>query len=155
MDGATIDRALRGHPLTRDIYRGLSPADDAPACIRGLGFYVYNTDPSWMPGQHWVAQYNDGVRIRHFDSYGLPPFGPLAVAADSMCPGKVVYRKTRLQGDGETCGHFCLYYALHVADPVTYPMNAFDRTDLNGNDAKVTEMVEKFFWKYRRGWRKK
>ena len=34
---------------------------------------IVNTDPSDMPGQHWVAYYMDGRSSEFFDSYGLSP----------------------------------------------------------------------------------
>lgn len=35
---------------------------------------VVNTDPSYKPGEHWVALYYDGVgKFTYFDSFGLPP----------------------------------------------------------------------------------
>ena len=148
MDGSTIDRALRNNAVTRRIYRGVASADDTAACLRRPGFYVYNTDPSWLPGKHWIAQYNDGTgRILHFDSYGLPPFGEMAAALDASCPSTtaIAYHDRRLQGAEKTCGHYCLYYALHTAQPSVYGMDAFDEDDLNGNDLKVTAIVEHVF----------
>ena len=36
--------------------------------------FIYNLEPSYMRGSHWVAKYvKDGV-INYFDSFGMPPF---------------------------------------------------------------------------------
>ena len=36
--------------------------------------FIYNLEPSYMRGSHWVATYvKDGV-INYFDSFGMPPF---------------------------------------------------------------------------------
>ena len=36
--------------------------------------FIYNLEPSYMNGSHWVATYvRDGV-INYFDSFGMPSF---------------------------------------------------------------------------------
>ena len=144
MDGRVIDRALSTCPITRDLYRGVLTGDAPTPCRLGPGFYVYNTDEASQPGRHWVAQYRTGSRVLHFDSYGLPPFGAMRRSmAREECP--VDYRILRLQGNGTTCGHYCLYYALHCADPYTYPMTVFDAEDWDWNDAKVVGITRNIF----------
>ena len=39
-----------------------------------LAIFIYNLEPSYMSGSHWVTTYvRDGV-INYFDSFGMPPF---------------------------------------------------------------------------------
>ena len=145
MNGYTIDRALASCPATRDLYRGVLSADAPTACRLGVGFYVYNTDEAHQSGQHWVAQYRLPGVVRHFDSYGLRPFRTLArrMRAESCTPYE--YEPTRLQGSGPTCGHFCLYYALHCADPYSHPMSVFSTWDLDWNDAEVVRLTRRVY----------
>ena len=35
--------------------------------------FIYNLEPSYMNGSHWVATYV----INYFDSFGMPPFQEL------------------------------------------------------------------------------
>ena len=35
--------------------------------------FMYNLEPSYMNGSHWVATYVKNV-INYFDSFGIPPF---------------------------------------------------------------------------------
>ena len=39
--------------------------------------FIYNLEPYYMSGSHWVATYvKDGI-INYFDSFGMPPFQEL------------------------------------------------------------------------------
>ena len=39
-----------------------------------LGLFIYNLEPHYMSGSHWVATYVKDNVINYFDSFGLPPF---------------------------------------------------------------------------------
>ena len=36
--------------------------------------FIYNLEPSYMSGSHWVATYVKNGVINYFDSFGMPPF---------------------------------------------------------------------------------
>ena len=36
--------------------------------------FIYNLEPSYMSGSHWVATYVKNRVINYFDSFGMPPF---------------------------------------------------------------------------------
>ena len=36
--------------------------------------FIYNLEPSYMSGSHWVATYVKNGIINYFDSFGMPPF---------------------------------------------------------------------------------
>jgi len=36
--------------------------------------FIYNLEPSYMNGSHWIATYVKNNVIYYFDSFGLPPF---------------------------------------------------------------------------------
>ena len=36
--------------------------------------FIYNLEPSYMGGSHWVATYVKNGIINYFDSFGMPPF---------------------------------------------------------------------------------
>ena len=39
-----------------------------------LALFIYNLEPSYMGGSHWIATYVRDNVINYFDSFGLPPF---------------------------------------------------------------------------------
>ena len=36
--------------------------------------FIYNLEPSYMSGSHWVSTYVKDNVINYFDSFGMPPF---------------------------------------------------------------------------------
>ena len=36
--------------------------------------FIYNLEPSYMNGSHWVSTYVKDNVINYFDSFGMPPF---------------------------------------------------------------------------------
>ena len=39
-----------------------------------LAIFIYNLEPSYMNGSHWIATYVEDNVINYFDSFGSPPF---------------------------------------------------------------------------------
>ena len=39
-----------------------------------LSLFIYNLEPSYMNGSHWVDTYVRAIVINYFDSVGMPPF---------------------------------------------------------------------------------
>ena len=74
LNSLQIFRALKGHQWTRDYFLGVFPSDQLPENIARPSCLVVNTDPSNLPGAHWLAIFidKDGV-IDYLDSYGLDP----------------------------------------------------------------------------------
>ena len=38
-----------------------------------LALFIYNLEPSYMKGVHWVSTYVKNNVINYFDSFGMPP----------------------------------------------------------------------------------
>ena len=76
MRGEAIDKILSdvlwGTPST---YLGVFSRDELPhSFTRYPRAYVSKTDPSSLPGQHWVAfDHLSPSHLEFFDSYGCPP----------------------------------------------------------------------------------
>ena len=72
--------------------------------------FIYNLEPSYMRGSHWVATYvKDGI-ISYFDSFGMPPFQELVDHARKKNL-TILHKTTRMQNINTTiCGYFCLYF---------------------------------------------
>ena len=39
--------------------------------------FIYNLEPSYMNGSHWVATFVKNGIVNYFDSFGMPPFQEL------------------------------------------------------------------------------
>ena len=42
-----------------------------------FGLFIYNLEPHYMSGSHWVATYVKDNVINYFDSFGMQPFQEL------------------------------------------------------------------------------
>ena len=118
-----IDWACTHYLPPRCAFLGVLPANRIPtpkqlrkykeSCVA----FIVNTDPSFMPGSHWLAFYRpSGIssRLECFDSFGLPAshYGLVANTA----PSSECICKTQFQANNTaTCGYFCLFYILHRA----------------------------------------
>jgi hypothetical protein len=88
---------------------------------RSIGI-VYNLDPHYKSGSHWVANYIDlaGHTCYYFDSYGMKPpeqiatfMKWLAVQDPSM---KLVSNARRLQYSNTECGMYCIYCIIRMLE---------------------------------------
>ena len=85
--------------------------------------YVFNLDPSYKPGVHWVAVYIDRIdrkgRPEYFDSFGCPP--PREIK-DFLC----TYAESWNYNDvpvqelySTTCGQFAVFYIYQRCSGLT------------------------------------
>ena len=137
-----LQKALRFHRDTKTIFSGVYPSDRLPPIPRGeLVTLVVNTDPSHKPGQHWVAYFFTRTQAFYFDSYGRQPMTP------GLCKlmrrrKRMKYFSRRLQGTGDVCGDYCLYFILAMTWKLDF--DCFGR-DLKANDRYVRKFVRKYF----------
>jgi hypothetical protein len=83
------------------------PLDKIPK-IR-LGGLVVNTDPSYFPGEHWIAIYIKNHIINVYDPLGL--YYPSLLKQKLKGKRNVIYNKTQNQSiDENTCGEYCLLW---------------------------------------------
>lgn len=81
----------------------------------GIGI-VYNLDPHYKSGSHWVANYIDLKRntCHYFDSYGQPPPPQVATFMKWLATQdpnmKLHYNSKRLQYKNSECGVYCLMF---------------------------------------------
>lgn len=73
--------------------------------------FIYNLEPSYMSGSHWVATYvKDGV-INYFDRFGMSPPFQETVGHAKRKTLTVLYQNNQIQNiNTTTCGYFCLYF---------------------------------------------
>ena len=58
-------------PLTKN---GVLSRDQTIPHNHKMALFIYNLEPSYMSGSHWVATHVKNGVINYFDSFGLPPF---------------------------------------------------------------------------------
>ena len=91
--------------------------------IKSIGI-VYNLDPHYKSGSHWVANYIDlvGNTCYYFDSYGVEPppqvqkFMKWLSSHNPSNPMKLQYSKRRLQYSNTECGMYCIYVIIRMLE---------------------------------------
>ena len=72
--------------------------------------FIYNLEPSYMNGSHWVTTYVKDNIINYFDSFGMPPFQELVNHAKRKNL-TLLHQNNQIQNiKTTTCGYFCLYF---------------------------------------------
>ena len=107
-----------------------------------LGLFIYNLEPSYMSGSHWVATYVKDNVINYFDSFGMPPFQEILDHAKERNI-TLLHQDQQIQNlYTTTCGYFCLYFLNEMHKNVDYfdLLQVFD-TDTNKNE----KFIENYF----------
>ena len=108
-----------------------------------IAFFIYNLEPSYMSGSHWVATFVKDRVINYFDSFGLPPFQEIVNHADKKNL-TLIHQNDQIQHlDTTTCGYFCLYFLNEMNKGNTYfnLLQVFDVHDTMKNE----KFIEKYF----------
>lgn len=81
---------------------------------------IYNLDPHFKDGSHWVANYVDIPRHKcyYFDSYGYEPPKQIATFMKWLTTQdplmKLMYNARRFQLQGSECGMYSLYFIIRM-----------------------------------------
>jgi Ulp1 protease family, C-terminal catalytic domain len=81
---------------------------------------VYNLDPHFKNGSHWVASFLDikNSRCLYFDSYGYEPpkqIGRFMKWLTTQDPAmELSYSSRKLQSSNTECGMFCMYFLIRM-----------------------------------------
>ena len=106
-----------------------------------LALFIYNLEPHYMSGSHWVTTYVRDGTINYFDSFGMPPFQELVNHAKEKNLN-LLHQNRQIQNlYTTTCGYFCLYFLNEMHKGVDY----FDLLQVFSFD---TEENEKFIENY-------
>ena len=98
--------------------------------------FIYNLEPSYMSGSHWVATYVKNGVVNYFDSFGLPPFQEILNHTRKR-------NLTLLHQDNQiqnimttTCRYFCLYFLNEMNKGKEYfdLLKVFDVNDTMKNE---------------------
>jgi hypothetical protein len=104
--------------LIREIC-GLKMEDALKQGTKSIGI-IYNLDPHFKDGSHWVANYIDIPRHKcyYFDSYGYEPPKQIATFMKWLTTQdpkmKLMYNARRFQHLGSECGMYSMYFVIRM-----------------------------------------
>ena len=106
--------------------------------------FIYNLEPSYMGGSHWIATYAKNNVINYFDSFGMPPFEEMLQHAKKKNV-TLLHQNQQIQNlFSATCGWFCLYFLNEMNKGVDY----FDLLQVFSDDTNKNEaFIERYFKK--------
>ena len=82
--------------------------------------FIYNLEPSYMGGSHWVATYVKNGIINYFDSFGMPPFQEIVDHARKKNL-ILLHQNNQIQNiNTTTCGYLCLYFLNEMSKGRSY-----------------------------------
>ena len=123
MRGEAIDKILIdilwGTPTTT---LGVFSRDKLPRSFtRYHSAYVANTDPSSLPGQHWVAFYHlSPSHLEFFDSYGCPPEDYHFTIPPTIT--QIYINSHQIQSENSSdCGQYSIFYLYQRAHDIPLP----------------------------------
>ena len=105
--------------------------------------FIYNLEPAYMSGSHWVATFVKDNIINYFDSFGLPPFQEIINHAKNKNL-TLIHQNNQIQNlMTTTCGYFCLYFLNEMNKGKSYfdLLQVFDIHDTIKNE----KFIEKYF----------
>ena len=105
--------------------------------------FIYNLEPSYLSGSHWVSTYVKDNVINYFDSFGLPPFQEIVNHARKKNL-TLLHQDNQIQNiNTTTCGYFCLYFLNEMNKGKTYfdILKVFDIHNTMNNE----KILERYF----------
>ena len=119
---------------------------------------VFNLDPSWKGGSHWVAMFIDLTmkNMYYWDSYGESPPNEVNDLANRLKEdGKkrnmnftFHINSVRHQYKNTECGVYCIWFIVSLLESKNSENKYFELINNIIKDDKMQEFREKFFIKY-------
>jgi len=127
-------------------FGGVLPIDKLPSKSIERSFFIINTDPALLPGEHWVCIFfPQESPPEFFDSLGRDPnYYSHNLAA--FLGGRYMYNTARVQAYySSTCGLYCLYFLHHRIRGVNFVdiLKTFS-SNLDYNEDVVINFYRKF-----------
>ena len=114
MNTKQIWQALTSNPLTEPYFDGVFPADGLRDIKTKPKLIICNTDPSNLPGKHWLLFFFQNDTVDYYDSLGnnLEYYGK--EFTDFVKKFAKFYEKAEVRTqplNTSLCGYYCLYFA--------------------------------------------
>lgn len=144
MDTLTIRKLLK----TYRCFKGVFPCDQLPYNEKPPLNIIVNTDPSQLPGSHWIAiSINKDGRGHYFDSFGLRPMvQEITAFLEIKCTKGWSHSSIQIQNiTSETCGNYCVLYIIFRCQGLShaYYLSGFT-TDTIDNDKRMLKIFKNF-----------
>jgi hypothetical protein len=144
MYGNQISKIIKNDKYAKDKFLGVYAIDTLPTIRSVPAAAIVNTDPSYLPGSHWVAFYIDKNQdCFFFDSYGNHPnkFG----FGSYFRKYKNIYHNDRqLQSKlSKVCGNYCILFIVAVSRGVPFKtiIDVFSKKNFKFNDFIVENLI--------------
>ena len=116
MNTSDIRRALTTDQFAKHYLTDVYSYDQVIKAItnRDNTFYVFNTKPQLLPGEHWMAMGIRNGELHYFDSFGRHPgiYPELCNRLVELFPS-VLWNDTPFQNPSTTaCGDYCVVFGL-------------------------------------------
>ena len=128
-------------------FQGVRAADQLPTRLQSGQSLIINDSDSGEPGKHWIALYqNTPATLEMFDSFGNPP-EYYHLQRKLPHSEQFVYNRTKLQGNSDVCGVYCLYYLFYKSrgHPTSKIVNDLFSKDWNGNDLQLIDCMKTLY----------
>lgn len=115
MNSRELLTLARNNRHTADVTRGVFSSNTLPQIVSVYpSAYICNTDPSYLPGSHWIVFWIHSPNYAEFyDSLGKLPEhydAAFGVFLQNNC-ASCVYNNVQIQSrDSVTCGYHVLFY---------------------------------------------
>lgn len=134
-------RCINEDDFARASFLGVFPRDRIPSIYRFPCSFIINTQPSYRPGEHWLAIHYDSKRnCAFFDSYGLPPsFYSLENFIKTTSFAFSTNTRQLQDFDSSACGYYCIYFILLMSREFNLNdiVSLFSKDDFKINDFLV------------------
>lgn len=113
MNTKHLECAIKSNPCMRKLVRGVYASDLLPENMYVYpSAYIFNTDTSEMPGQHWIVAMCTTVNeCEFYDTFGRSPLSFNIYISNFV--DKCIYNDIPVQKKyNATCGYHVLYYLL-------------------------------------------
>lgn len=114
LDNLQLEKILRSDKCTRDRFIGVFSIDTIPSKVKYPSCFIFNTDKSNNPGEHWIAvDFDNNGLCSFFDPLGFSPeFYQIQTKIQSLSK-QVQFNKTRVQPFySRKCGYYCFLFLL-------------------------------------------
>ena len=113
MDGYQLYKIVQKNGRLKGSILGIVSFDRIPKTMMNNYMVIFNNEPSFKPGSHWLALYKRSKKVyEFFDSFGLPPaFYQLTKKHPFLKDCKIICQNKQLQSiSSNLCGLYCIYY---------------------------------------------
>lgn len=149
MNTLQLKHILSSDPFIKSSFGGVYACDQLSSITVNSypKSFVINTDPSNLPGTHWLALYfTDEMNGEFFDSYGHVPdeYNKHVINFIDRNAIQCEHNKKELQSDfSSVCGQYCIYYLFNRCRniPMYSIVNKFSLDKLR-NDQFVYDFVK-------------